>query len=108
MTGACGTNLNNVCDNQNNATIDGAFASYFSQVSQYLDNGGGCVPSAELCDNGSDDDCDGAVDCNDSDCTGDPVCDTGGGCTLGGSGDSCGSNADCCSNKCRRGSCKGN
>lgn len=108
LTGACGTNLNNVCDSNNNATIDGAFASYFSQVSQYLDNGGGCTSSPEVCDNGSDDDCDGDVDCNDADCSGDPACDSGGGCTAGGNGDSCSINADCCSNKCRRGSCKGN
>lgn len=105
LTGACGTNLNNVCDSNNNATLDGAFAAYFSSVSSYLDNGGSCTPSPENCTNGSDDDCDGDVDCNDSDCTSDPAC-AGGSC--GGSKDPCSSNSDCCSNNCKRGSCKGN
>lgn len=33
-----------------------------------------CVPAPEVCDNGSDDDCDGLVDCEDPDCVQDPVC----------------------------------
>lgn len=37
LSGACGTNVNEVCDNVNNATVDGAFAAYFSQVEQWLD-----------------------------------------------------------------------
>ncbi len=43
LSGACGTNLNDVCDEVNNATVDGAFASYFSSVSQWLNasSGGG-------------------------------------------------------------------
>ncbi len=32
------------------------------------------MPSPEDCGNGLDDDCDGAVDCDDSDCAGDPSC----------------------------------
>lgn len=36
LFGACGTNLGNVCDSQRNATVDGAFASYYSQVRQWL------------------------------------------------------------------------
>jgi len=38
---------------------------------------GVCVggpPPAEICDNGLDDDCDGLFDCEDPDCTGNPVC----------------------------------
>ena len=35
------------------------------------DNTGGC---REDCDNGVDDDFDGAIDCDDADCDGDPVC----------------------------------
>lgn len=43
------------------------------------DQGGweGCTapsPSAELCTNGLDDDCDGFTDCNDDDCEQDPAC----------------------------------
>jgi len=104
LTGSCGTNTGDSCDSVNNATIDGAFAAYFSNVEEFLDPAG-CTPSPEVCTNGSDDDCDSDVDCDDADCSSDPACQ-GGGC--GGNGASCSSNGDCCSNKCRRGSCKGN
>ncbi len=39
-----------------------------------VDNGGG-EPAAEICFGGVDEDNDGAVDCDDSDCVGDPICD---------------------------------
>lgn len=43
LYGACGTNLNDVCDSGSNATVDGAFAGYFSAVQPHLtaDGGGG-------------------------------------------------------------------
>lgn len=71
LSGACGFNVNDVCDSAQNATVDGALAAYFSSVAQYLDpsDGGG---------GGGD---------------------TGGECAA--VGDACTSNADCCSNKCR-------
>ena len=40
LSGACGTNLNDVCDSTRNATVDGAFASYFTEVEPYLGSGG--------------------------------------------------------------------
>ncbi|HEY6066145.1 MAG TPA: trypsin-like peptidase domain-containing protein [Thermoanaerobaculia bacterium] len=51
LSGACGFNLNDVCDNASNATVDGAFASYYSQVAPYLGPGGGpqCSPSGASC-----------------------------------------------------------
>ena len=103
LTGACGFNPGDACDSESNATIDGAFASYFPAIEQYLDSGTSCTPSPEICNGGIDEDCDGATDCADSDCSGDPACG-GGGCAQ--TGDSCSSNGDCCSNKCkgRRGS----
>ena len=36
LSGACGTNVNNPCDNVNNATVDGAFAFYFATVQPIL------------------------------------------------------------------------
>ncbi len=52
---------------------------------------GGCVPTAEVCGNGQDEDCDGLRDCADSDCAGSAcgadgrVCQ-GGACVCGGGG----------------------
>jgi len=90
LSGACGTNLDDVCDADNNATVDVAFAAYFDQVAQFLDPGE-CIPEPENCSDGVDNDCDGDVDGDDSDC--------GGG--SGGPGDPCVSNGDCLSNKCK-------
>ncbi len=36
LSGGCGTNVNNVCDAVNNATVDGAFANYYSRVQPFL------------------------------------------------------------------------
>jgi len=43
LYGACGSNLGDVCDFENNATVDGAFAAYYSEVKQWLD------PDDHLC-----------------------------------------------------------
>ena len=94
LYGACGFNLDDVCDAGSNATVDGAFASYFPQVAAFLDAG----PPAEVCDDGQDNDSDGLTDCEDSDCVGDPAC-SGGMCSV--KFDACTTDADCCSNKCR-------
>ena len=32
LSGGCGTNVNNVCDAVHNATVDGAFANYYSRI----------------------------------------------------------------------------
>jgi len=93
LSGSCGTNVNDACDEVNNATVDGAFASYFPTVQPFL--GAACVPATENCSDGVDNDCDGATDCADSNCSGSPACV----CTPNGS--SCTVNADCCSNKCK-------
>jgi hypothetical protein len=37
-------------------------------------NTSGCTQTAEICNNGVDDDGDGAIDCNDIDCAADPAC----------------------------------
>lgn len=41
LSGGCGYNVNDVCDSESNGTVDGAFAAYYSNVAQFLDNGGG-------------------------------------------------------------------
>jgi len=50
LSGACGTNVNDVCDSASNATVDGAFASYYSQVAPYLGGGssGNTAPTASF------------------------------------------------------------
>jgi PKD repeat protein len=44
LSGACGYNVNDTCDSASNATVDGAFASYYSSVSQYLGPGASNQP----------------------------------------------------------------
>ncbi len=36
LSGACGYNVNDPCDAVNNATVDGAFAAYFSEIQSWL------------------------------------------------------------------------
>ncbi len=117
LSGGCGTNVYETCDSVSNATVDGAFAAYFDQVSQYLDNGGGgctdddgdghCTiqsggddcddsdgtvyPGApELCD-GKDNNCDTVVDegCGGGGCTDN---DGDGHCSIQSGGDDCNDN----------------
>jgi hypothetical protein len=106
LFGCCGFECGSVCDAQANSTVDGALASYYDQVAEFLDPSA-CVPSPEVCDNGADDDCDSFVDCNDSQCDADPACEVGG-CTGGGNKASCNDPSDCCSGNCRGGTCRGN
>jgi V8-like Glu-specific endopeptidase len=41
LYGACGFNVNDVCDSSSNSTVDGALAAYFSSVESFLTSGGG-------------------------------------------------------------------
>jgi V8-like Glu-specific endopeptidase len=36
LSGACGYNVTEACDPENNATVDGAFAAYFHEIEQWL------------------------------------------------------------------------
>jgi V8-like Glu-specific endopeptidase len=56
LSGACGTNVGNVCDATSNSTVDGAFASYFCSVQPTLapsdtscGGGGSCSPTGAAC-----------------------------------------------------------
>jgi len=110
LSGCCGFNCGDVCDSGSNSTVDGAFAHYFPEVEPFLDPGnGGCTPTTVSCSDGVDNDCDGAVDCDDTDgdedCSADPNCDGGSDpCVNPGglaSGESCTADGDCCSDKCK-------
>jgi lysyl endopeptidase len=39
LSGACGYNVNDPCDTTSNSTVDGAFATYYNSISQWLDPG---------------------------------------------------------------------
>jgi hypothetical protein len=62
LSGGCGFNVNDSCDAESNATVDGAFAAYYSNVSQFLGpgGGGGCT------DADGDGVCASEGDCNDN------------------------------------------
>ncbi|MFL6193718.1 MAG: trypsin-like peptidase domain-containing protein [Thermoanaerobaculia bacterium] len=51
LYGACGTNLNDVCDAQNNGTVDGAFAVSYSALAAFLNpsSGGTCSAAGASC-----------------------------------------------------------
>ena len=50
LYGSCGFNIGDVCDAASNATVDGAFASYFNEVSGILGGGGSqCDPAGASC-----------------------------------------------------------
>jgi V8-like Glu-specific endopeptidase len=63
LSGGCGFNVNDVCDDASNATVDGAFAAYYNTVAPYLgggSGGGGCI------DADGDGYCVTQGDCNDN------------------------------------------
>lgn len=65
LSGGCGFNVNDVCDTASNATVDGAFASYYSSVSSILGSGDG--GGGTCTDNDGDGYCVTDGDCNDND-----------------------------------------
>ncbi|MCM2270751.1 MAG: serine protease, partial [Thermoanaerobaculia bacterium] len=56
LYGACGFNVNDVCDAESNATVDGAFAASYPALAPFLDpgTGGGCSPKGASCTTGSE------------------------------------------------------
>lgn len=54
LYGACGFNLNDVCDAASNATVDGAFAASYPSLAPFLNPGtGGCSAAGASCTSGS-------------------------------------------------------
>ncbi|HEX9945740.1 MAG TPA: serine protease [Thermoanaerobaculia bacterium] len=55
LYGACGFNLNDVCDAASNATVDGAFAASYPALAPFLNPGGGgsCSPQGASCSSNS-------------------------------------------------------
>ena len=51
LYGACGFNLDDVCDADSNATVDGAFANAYPSLAPFLNPGGGgsCSPPGASC-----------------------------------------------------------
>lgn len=50
LYGACGFNLNDVCDAASNATVDGAFAASYPALASFLNPGSGsCSPKGASC-----------------------------------------------------------
>ncbi|WP_299793209.1 trypsin-like peptidase domain-containing protein [uncultured Shewanella sp.] len=66
LSGGCGYNINDVCDSGNNATVDGAFAAYYSDISQFL-GGGDPDPGGDCTDADGDGWCVEEGDCDDND-----------------------------------------
>ncbi len=123
LSGACGYNVNDTCDNEQNSTVDGAFAAYYPEVAAWLGSAGPCddidgdgyndatcggtdcddgnpdiYPEApEQCEEGVDYDCDGLSGVADPDCS---MCVA--------TGDPCTTNDECCSGRChpRKLTCK--
>jgi len=88
LSGGCGYDVYNTCNNIDNSTVDGAFAAYYDQVAAYLGGGTSCDDAdgdgyndaacggndcddgdffvnpgvAEVCDDGIDNNCDGNID----------------------------------------------
>jgi hypothetical protein len=71
LSGACGFNVNDSCDAASNATVDGAFAAYFSQVESWLGSSGGGGGGGGSCTLGAKgDSCTANSDCCSNKCTG--------------------------------------
>jgi hypothetical protein len=45
LSGGCGYDVYNTCNNTVNSTVDGAFAAYYDQVAPWLGSGGPCTDS---------------------------------------------------------------
>ena len=78
----------------------GEFASQDSTPFTISGDGGTTPTTETTCDDGIDNDADGATDCADSDCSADPVCDTEPPPACFPKGASCSVDSDCCSNNC--------
>jgi len=97
LYGGCGTNFDE-CFSDDWRTVDGAFAYYYPKIAKFLGPDLTCVSQPEICDDNSDNDCDGDIDCNDSDCADLKVCDED---ICEPKNVSCTVDLDCCSTVCK-------
>jgi hypothetical protein len=128
LSGGCGYNLGDDCDAENNGTVDGALAAYYTDVAEWLGTGEppppppSCIDDPTVCGAGElccNDECvapacSADTDCSDgNDCTTD-TCSGGGTCGAGCDntpipdcssclplGASCTDGAECCTGKCK-------
>ncbi|SDP77813.1 trypsin-like serine peptidase [Desulforhopalus singaporensis] len=105
LSGACGTNVYDECDPENNATVDGAFAYYYPKVKPFLGEG---TVSSECVESGE---CDDSNPCTDDTCDSGQCINTPNGscpstCLL--KGEQCDPEVPCCSGSCHpvKGTCK--
>jgi V8-like Glu-specific endopeptidase len=121
LSGCCGYDCGDDCNADDNSTVDGNLAFWIDTGDARsilqptpctdADEDGFCAdvdcddtdpainPGAiEICDDLIDNDCDNAIDGEDSDCNGECL----------GNKEACQTNDECCSNKCNRGTCRGN
>jgi hypothetical protein len=98
LYGGCGSNFDE-CFSDSWRTVDGAFSFYYDKVAPFL--AASCDPLApEICDDDFDNNCDTDIDCQDSQCTGDPACDEP---ICAPKNAACSTvNEDCCSGICKR------
>jgi endo-1,4-beta-D-glucanase Y len=70
--------------------------------------GSSCAPSETACSGGQDDDCDGSIDCADTDCAASPACDVCGNGSCGSGETVCTCSSDCGSPPASELSCNDN
>lgn len=101
----CGDGVCEVEENSGNCLVDCPVTICGDGICSPGEDRCGCPsdcgsPGPEICDNGIDDDCDGSIDCGDSDCA------AAAACLCLDKNQACVSSSECCSGRCRNGKCR--